>query len=274
VITNTPIQKVGLGGKTIYVKREDMACESPGPPFSKVRGLIPYLRSIPQVKHIAYMETSISMAGWGVSYSAGKVDKEATIFYPRYKAGLKDNQAFQMEKWKEFGANIIPIKRPNMQNINFLMAKHLLEEIDPKALLLPLGLSFPQTVTAVARELLRTHKSFLTGSIVCSVGSGTMMAGIIRGLSHTSCRPDLYGVLAAKKGVLGIYTKIERMANCFHTYNLRIVSHGYEYTQAEECAVPFPCNKYYDRKAWKWMIDHIGQLKEPILFWNIGGDGK
>jgi hypothetical protein len=33
---------------------------------------------------------------------------------------------------------------------------------------------------------------------------------------------------------------------------------------------PFPCNPYYDLKAWEWLMKNKGQLEEPILFWNIG----
>lgn len=47
---------------------------------------------------------------------------------------------------------------------------------------------------------------------------------------------------------------------------------GYEYTQREKCECPFPSNEFYDRKAWKWLLDNYEKLKAPILFWNIGSD--
>jgi hypothetical protein len=35
---------------------------------------------------------------------------------------------------------------------------------------------------------------------------------------------------------------------------------------------PFPCNRYYDKKAFKWMVDNIDSIIQPVIFWNIGGD--
>jgi hypothetical protein len=33
---------------------------------------------------------------------------------------------------------------------------------------------------------------------------------------------------------------------------------------------PFPCNPWYDRKAWHWLRYNVGSLVPPVLFWNIG----
>ena len=67
MIQNTPIKKYKVDGHEIIVKREDLACLPPGPPFAKVRGLYPVLQKLKEkgVKIFGYMDTSISMAGWG-----------------------------------------------------------------------------------------------------------------------------------------------------------------------------------------------------------------
>ena len=51
---------------------------------------------------------------------------------------------------------------------------------------------------------------------------------------------------------------------------MRVIDYNYEYRYKEEVDCPFPCNPYYDRKAWKWLLDKLPKLKQPILFWNIG----
>jgi len=34
---------------------------------------------------------------------------------------------------------------------------------------------------------------------------------------------------------------------------------------------PFPCNEFWDKKAWYWLENNISKFKGKVLFWNIGG---
>ena len=52
--------------------------------------------------------------------------------------------------------------------------------------------------------------------------------------------------------------------------NWSIVSAGYDYYDAEERPVPFPCHPYYDAKAWRWLESHLDEIPGEVLFWNIG----
>jgi hypothetical protein len=49
-----------------------------------------------------------------------------------------------------------------------------------------------------------------------------------------------------------------------------VVDEGYAYADAVVSPVGFPCNAFYDLKAWKWLAENIGTLPGPVLFWNIG----
>jgi hypothetical protein len=42
------------------------------------------------------------------------------------------------------------------------------------------------------------------------------------------------------------------------------------YYLAPDIPCPFPTHPNYDLKAWGYLVEHIDELKEPILFWNIG----
>ena len=35
---------------------------------------------------------------------------------------------------------------------------------------------------------------------------------------------------------------------------------------------PFPCNEFWDKKAWYWLEQNIEKFKGDILFWNLGGN--
>lgn len=285
MIQNTPIQEYKIGRSKVFVKREDLACLPPGPPFAKVRGLYPTLQKLKKegITIVSYIETSISMAGWGVSYFCKKMGLKAVIFYPKYKNGERDNQLFQFEKWKEFDAEVIPLEKPNRLMINWYRARKLLKNKYPDAIMLPQGLPFEETVQNVAEEVIRDYKIFQNiKTIIICAGSGVMCAGVLKGimlineLYSIRLTPNIFGILISPKSPEIMKKKIFKMAKVFETGffsfpgKVKIFDIGYQYTDIENCACPFPCNIYYDRKAWKWMRDNILSFEQPLLFWNIG----
>ncbi len=276
MIVSTPVQKIS---EDIFVKREDLACPSPGPPFAKVRGLYPVLQKLQKegIEIFGYIDTSISMAGWGLSYFCKKMGLKAVIFYPEYKDGPRDNQLFQFKKWKKFGAEIIPLKKPNRLMINWYRARKILTDKYPNSKMLPQGLPFNETVENVSLEIIKDCDSFRDiKTIVASAGSGVMIAGILKGLHATGLSPDIYGILISPKSTEVMRKKIFKMSGLkegglFGTnINVKIIDSSYEYTDKEMIKIPFPCNPYYDAKAWKWLLNNLDKLKKPVCFWNIG----
>jgi len=271
----TSIEEYEINGRKVFVKREDLACPFPGPPFAKVRGLLPRLQSLKEkgVKTVGYMETSISMAGWGISYFCRNLEMRSVIFYPKYRQGLKDNQEFQLEKWTEFGALCLPLEKPNRLAINFYRAQRRLREFDRDGVMLPQGLPFQETIDEVAKE---TENIPDVKTIVSCIGSGAMAAGVIKGLQKRKKFIVYYGILVSPKDNIRMRNKILKMADAvddlFETnpIKLYIIDAGYEYTDKETEDCPFPCNPWYDRKAFRWMKNNIEKLPDPILFWNIG----
>lgn len=257
-----------------WVKREDLACKYPGPPFAKVRGLwrgLSKLKSL-GIKEVGYFETSISMATWGVSYFCQELGMKAVIFYYEYKDGLKHEQAKQQKIWKKFGAEVHRLDKANMQKVQESVSKKKFLKIYPEGEFLPAGLKFDHTVTEVAKQVKLVPKKTLGGTLVICAGSGMMTAGVIKGLSDLGIQQKVIGVIVHPKSRENLKKFIIKKSihDPFYYPDLKIVDYAYEYTQRENCDVPFPCCPYYDRKAYKWMIDGIDRLKKPILFWNIG----
>jgi hypothetical protein len=56
----------------------------------------------------------------------------------------------------------------------------------------------------------------------------------------------------------------------FIASNLELIDEGYAYADRVDTPVPFPCNPYYDRKAWKWIVENRAALPGEIVMWNIG----
>ncbi len=121
LLQDTPVEKYD----GYFVKREDLACLPPGPPFAKVRGLWKGLQKMKArgVREVGYYETSISMATWGVSYFCRELGMKAVVFYYKYKDGLKHNQEKQQKIWKKFGAEVHINERPNMQKLHEALSR-------------------------------------------------------------------------------------------------------------------------------------------------------
>lgn len=274
----TPVEEYRLKGHDVLVKREDLASPAPGPTFSKVRGLVPVLQRLKSkgIKKVAYTESAISMAGWGVAWACKELQIQSIIFDPQYKE-TPDLLAFHREQWNKFGATIIPIPAGRAK-IGWFQSKKWMKQNCPKDdwELLPLGLPYPETVDAAAVEMRDTLKKYQPGCVVVPVGSGTVAAGVVQ-----ACPTDLpiYGVLC-RTGNISIKMKIMMNKGGWTVYGLRnrrsviLTDPGYEYTDEETISLPFPCHRYYDAKAAKWMLDNIDNLPQPCLFWNIGSEQR
>lgn len=278
ILRNTPIEQHVVKGKEILVKREDL-CGVPGSPtFSKIRGIVEHLKSLKQsgINIVGYTETSISMAGWGIAWACKMLDMKAVIFNPIYKEPHEVLE-YHKEQWIKHNAEIIDIKA-GMAKVNFYISKKLLyDKYGKKALLLPLGLPFKETISATANELKKTLKMIpKMDNIVVNIGSGTICAGIWKGLSEIDYICSLYGVMGRtgninqKKELIAKKAKILN-GGLFGKYiDLNLIDEGWEYTQKSEVKCPFPCHEYYDLKAWQWLTENINTLTGSVLFWNIG----
>ena len=271
---DTPVEKYG----NIWVKREDLACPPPGPPFSKTRGLEAKLLSLKAdgIKVVAYCDTSVSMGGVAISYFCQQFGMTAIIFYPKYKEGNnRENLEDHIKKWQEFGATIVPLDKPQRQKINWYRARNILLKNWSNSFMLEQGFPYKESVNETAKQVKLLPEKLFDGTIVISVGSGVICSGVVKGLLELDKDTPLYGITVSPKDLDGMEKKIRIRSNdVFGTVNLKLINGGYEYTQTEDMKVPFNCNRYYDSKAWHWLIEHEKELKEPILFWNIGGEGN
>jgi len=293
----TPLEPYTVDNRVIYVKREDMACNPPGPPFAKVRGLYPKLVQLKQqgIQTVGYTDTTISMGGWGVAYFAKELGLNCYVFYPQHSP-LRHNLPKHLPLWEELGAIPVPLL-PSRLSIMQLRAKKIFRTNNTKLdrhYMLPNGLPFKETVEEVSRvyvsAALTNKHIFNNATIVVAVGSGIMLSGIIKGvlIANARCgiKPHVIkSVLVSKKDPSGIRSKI--LLNSGHPahnspYSLfnpdipmqHVIDDGYEYEQeVDNSQIPFPCNRYYDAKAWAWLRKNLWQLNDPVIFWNLGADG-
>lgn len=279
ILDSTPIEKYQVDGFPIFVKREDLCVPPPSPPFSKMRGLIAHLKKLKSegINKVAYVETSISMAGWGIAWACEKLNLEAVIFEPQYKDRNELSEPLKLlqkhkEKWLEHGAKLIPLPA-HMASVNYYRARRWIQDNDPNLHLLPLGIPLEETIVETAEVASQSYSGFK--NIVVNVGSGTICAGILRGLS--SHEVFLWGIMGRSGNRSEKYRSVFKKSGLLHgslisyPVHLKIVDPGYGYTEMESrVEAPFPCHPFYDLKAWKWLVDNLDLLKPPVLFWNIG----
>jgi hypothetical protein len=264
----------------IYVKRDDLCFQPPAPPFSKCRGVLDHLRKLKDsgVETVGYTETAISMAGWGVAWACNILDMVAVIFDPQYKV-TPDVLAYHREQWKQFHPIIHPIPAGRAK-VGWYQSKKILQEFyDPKGVMLPLGLPFEESIEATAKEMRLTliQTGIRFKSIVSCIGSGTMFAGLWRGIEQAGLsKVNLYGVFTRtgsiehKKEVIQKKAGLQTEGFLKSIVNIHLIDPGWEYTEECKTEVHFPCHSYYDAKAWEWLVRNLPDLKKPILFWNIG----
>ena len=274
ILTNTRVEMYEYNNIPYYVKREDLSCPEPGPTFSKVRGLYPVLKKLKEqgITIVGYMETSISMAGWGISYFCQHLGMTSVIYYPKYKSGYKHNQSKFIPIWESFGSIVIPLEKPNLQKINQNKARTLFNRDFPGGHWLPQGLGFDETISEVTKEVKLTLQQIQPKTIVCNIGSGIMTSGIMCGVSEMKYKLDkLYAVTAdLGTNIVNKKNKVLKLSLLDDDGTLEIISTKYKYEQTPSIETPFPCNPYYDLKAFEYMIENIENLEKPVLFWNIG----
>jgi hypothetical protein len=156
--------------------------------------------------------------------------------------------------------------------ILFYRARKLLAET-PNSYLMPNALKLEESITETAAEMVRT-KDLLPdqGTMVVSISSGTVAAGVLLGMKQIGLDQSYSVILHAgysrsETAVRAYIQKCLGFAPAF-TY----VDQGYQYKdKVDNKGIPFPCNEHYDAKAWNWLTDNIQNLSAaPIVFWNIG----
>jgi 1-aminocyclopropane-1-carboxylate deaminase/D-cysteine desulfhydrase-like pyridoxal-dependent ACC family enzyme len=271
-----PIEKYDYDGHDVYVVRDDLTSKFPGPNNSKVRGLLYKLQELHErgVKTIASQDTSISRIGWGVSWLAKKFDMTHYNFYPA-KKGLN----FYQRMSKYWGGKLVPLPG-TFSNAFRVAAMKWMARHNVKAEFLPIGLSMPEAVQANADLVSILPSDLFEGSLIISVSSGTICAGLFYGTILNNYKTDIYGVMSSsfknrrqkiiylvRRTALGLGRPIK-----VYDSRLKLIDLGYKYKQREFLIPPFPCDLFLDRKAWKFLVDNIDKLKEPIVFWNVGGE--
>lgn len=280
LIQGTPVEvhRLPTSGREVMVKREDLCCPYPGPTFSKIRGVYAHIRARPE-SLIGVLDTYHSKAGWAVAAVSRALGKHCVDYWPQYKT---DGPALRRQQAEatEWGAQLraLPAGR---SAVLYHQARR--ETIALGGYMMPNALKLPESVRETSQEFRSTAwpASLDGGTLVVSASSGTILAGVLNGLAFTTSRPSLIavhmGYSRSQSAMLEYLREASRLTFAywerFVVPRLRFYDEQYAYKDAARpgADAPFPCNPYYDLKAWRW-LDRVAchTLNDPLVFWNIG----
>ena len=279
LIHGTPFEKVTIGRKGIWVKREDK-CFHPVA-FSKMRGVVAHMKSI-KSQCIGVLDTFHSKAGWGVSCAGKMLGKKVVVFYPKYKdeTGLRVFQKMCLKNGAELVA--LPAGR---SCILYHQSKKILREKYKDSYMIPNALKLSESIDENCKEAyLHTPTPLFHDTIlVISISSGTVATGVLKGFTTMLSNNEVYLHMGYSRSEKAIRKKImdslestlfDSLPECCMKINF--IDEKYSYKDKANIygltPPPFPCNPYYDLKAWAWLVENIDQLDQTknILFWNIG----
>lgn len=254
----------------LWVKREDLSCPAPGPPFSKTRGVYARIEKRDE-DLIGALDTYHSQAGHAVARACQILGKRSVVFYPNYKKepGPREPQL----RAQELGAELVPLPAGRSAILYHAARKHC---ESAGGYMMPNALKLEESVTETAKEVARnvgTEKRY--DRVIIPASSGTIAAGVIKGfvateqvpyftihLGYSRSHDAVYRYLNEKTGI-GI-VDLRRV--------VRLVDEGYNYKDVatDGPTPPWPCNEYYDLKAFRWWMKEGWEGYANNLFWNIG----
>ena len=263
----TPIDIVDVGGFPVLVKREDLCLhgDPKAPRLAKLRGVYQYLVS-KGLHDVAVFDTRVSHAGWGVSYICRALGYPCTCFYPQLKHVQPGPQQMMS---LSLGSHMhgLPGGRTG---VLYAQAKKITTETGKH--MLPLGLTLAESVSE-HREIAANLPPAKT--VVMAIGSGMIAGGVLLGFPGyvIAVSPGMEPTQQRER-IRKQYSAIgldNLEINFLLLSRLLIIQDPRDYYEPEEEVVaPFPCSSWYDLKAWKWLTEHVHQLKQPVIFYNIG----
>jgi hypothetical protein len=108
--------------------------------------------------------------------------------------------------------------------------------------------------------------------VIIPASSGTIAAGVISGfLSNYNAPPRFLVHLVYSRSHDQVLKYLREKAG-LSNLNVYIVDEKYSYKDKAKGAEkpPWPCNEYYDLKAFQWWLRSRREWKGATLFWNIG----
>lgn len=273
--TGTPVDD-HLAEYGLLVKREDKCCPG-GPNFSKTRGVWSHVRARNE-SVIGVLDTVHSQAGWAVARACDRLGKRCVVYWPRRKQDEGQPVRPQQLRAEELGATLVPLQA-GRSAILYHQARKLLrdhEALNDTSYMMPNALKLDESVTETAREVGRTPEVHDVSTVIVPASSATLAAGVIRGLSANMWTGNVIVHLGYSRSHDAVTQYVLKSAfgggrDGDAGITIQVVDEGYSYADKarDGDTPPWPCDAYYDLKAFRWWIS-VRTRRDKAMLWNIG----
>lgn len=267
----------------LWVKREDLCCPG-GPNFSKTRGVYAHVKGRREPV-IGVLDTNHSQGGWAVARACQLLGKQCVLYYPVRKSERDDHIKPQQEAALRLGAQLVPLQAGRSAVLYHTAKKRLSSLGAASTYMMPNALKLPEMITETVAEVERTTLPPVS-TLLISASSGTIAAGVILGLQRKGWVGVAPSGLPVNKNLIvhqgysrsepAIRSYMDKMALGFDGEGIAcpvtLVDEKYSYADSAKPGEqpPFPCNEYYDLKAFRWWVREGRNEYGTALLWNIG----
>lgn len=272
----TPLETHVIDGVEVHVKREDMCW--PFPAISKARGVWHAIENRPDAKVLAVVDTGKSVNGLLVTTIGLTLGRKMVVGYPTYvkTPGVVPGPTLSIQSLSPSGdVELAPIQA----NRQFVMLSSMRQRMqkrygDDGWFLFPTGLRLPETVRAVEEQMRSVTQTLgQVGTVVVPTGTGTHLAGVLRGHAGEVLAVQGYARPEARfrRDVHAMMdVKGEGRVSLDHS-RLTVITSMCGYFEARPDKLPpWPANMHYEVKAYKFLLGVVRSLRQPVVFWNIG----
>ena len=263
---NTPIETYNVNGKSVYVKRDDLMGDGEIlPPWGKLSALRNVLLDVNPTKPLIHLSVYGSWSGWALSQISKELGYEFIMAYHK----SKKYPEYMLEKVDR----TLPLK-PNMMSILYNKVGSIAREKD--YIRLPYAFDHSAYIDTQRKRFREVKEKLDFDHLVVSSGSGVTCLGML--LEHDPF-PSLFEpdnkrtfhtvCVSSESSIKKKFSKYQ----IYDTDNVEIVKSEFAFDDKMEWYdTPFPCNEFWDKKAWYWLEQNISKFDGDILFWNIGGN--
>lgn len=263
-LASTPVEQYSVCKRTIFVKRDDLFGTPPAPPLGKLRGLGVLLTNYHKegISLVGCWDTRVSKLGQGLAALVrNSPGMRAIVSYPT-RRGSTVPEAVCIAAG--LGAEIMPVRGNHVSICYSQVSKRVIAR---GGKMLPFGLECREAVRAVADEAATLPADFVaSATFILSCGSGVTLAGLLLGLR---AKPRRIVGISSGRSLVKIRACVYRYVSTLPPF-VELRPAAFPYDVALEFPCPFPSHPNYDRKAWKFAVENLQALHDPIVFWNIG----
>jgi Pyridoxal-phosphate dependent enzyme len=263
-VENTPL--IYHERDALFVKHEECCCPG-GPNFSKTRGVWAHISKRNEA-FIGVLDTQHSQGGWAVARACNLLGKTCVNFYAERIAERGALMKPQQQASADLGAEMIAVPA-TMSAVLYHIVRNRLKDRN-SAYMMPNALKLHESVEETAKELLRTPMPQDISHIIVPSSSATIAAGVISGLG---LRPiEVIVHLGYSRSEAAVRRYINQMAGIGAGDRAIIVDEGYEYKDKARAGPDpdWPCNEFYDLKAYRWWMNKGRREYPNALLWNVG----